>query len=142
MATFSSQVNASELLPQTELSTNCYNFPENSFDAYNSVVNSYGFSPQLMIELGAPAVDFTLHDTDGARWNLGEVLEAGEGKPVVLIFGMSSCPAYEGLNSEGSTDRWTYWHERGLVRDPGKREKCCVVLVPVCLLLLLCIAVF
>ncbi|CAN0438116.1 unnamed protein product, partial [Ectocarpus sp. 12 AP-2014] len=45
---------------------------------------------------GSPAVDFTLHDLDGNRWNLGEVLAAGAGKPVVLIFGMWTCPAFQG----------------------------------------------
>ncbi|CAM9629894.1 unnamed protein product [Pylaiella littoralis] len=118
MASSSSGVNTN-LLSQTELSTNCYNFPEESFGSSNSVRNSFGSSPHLMLELGTPAVDFTLHDTDGARWNLGEVLETGGGKPVVLIFGMSSCPAYQGLDSDGSTDRWAYWDEHALVEDYG-----------------------
>lgn len=106
----------SVLLPETELSTNCYNFPEDDFHKDNSVKNTYSKSPHLMLELGAPAVDFTLHDIDGNRWNLGEALKAGQGKPVVLIFGMLTCPAYQGLDSgEESPNKWTYWHERGLV---------------------------
>lgn len=121
------------LLPETELSTNCYNFPEDNFGRHNSVKNSYGSSPHLMLEVGAPAVDFTLHDIDGTRWNLGEVLEAGGGKPVILIFGMLSCPAYEGLDSAGSTDRWTYWHEKALVRDGW------FLLMPVCVVTFDCV---
>lgn len=105
-----------ELLPETELSTNCYNFPSDNFHKDNSVKHVYSKSPHLMLALGAPAVDFTLHDIDGNRWNLGEVLEAGKGKPVVLVFGMLTCPAYQGLDSgEDSPNKWTYWHERTLV---------------------------
>lgn len=105
------------LLPETELSTNCYNFPEDDFHRDNSVRNAYSKSPHLMLELGAPALDFTLHDLDGNRWNLGEALEAGQRKPVVLIFGMLTCPAYRGLDSgEDSPNKWTYWHECALVR--------------------------
>ncbi|CAN0316803.1 unnamed protein product, partial [Ectocarpus sp. 4 AP-2014] len=72
----------------TELISNCYNFPEENFHKGNSVRDIYGTSPHLVRDLGSPAVDFTLHDLDGNRWNLGEVLAAGAGKPVVLIFGM------------------------------------------------------
>lgn len=111
-----------ELLPETELRTNCYNFPAINFHKDNSVKNTYSESPHLMLELGAPAVDFTLHDIDGSRWNLGEVLKAGGGKPVVLIFGMLTCPAYQGLDSgEESTNKWTYWHEHGVVSHLGGR---------------------
>eukprot|EP00903_Cladosiphon_okamuranus_P022080 g20305.t1 len=110
------------LLPETELSTNCYNFPADDFHRANSVRNTYSKSPHLMLELGAPALDFTLHDLDGNRWNLGEALEAGQGKPVVLIFGMLSCPAYQGLDSgEDSANKWTYWHERALVERYGDK---------------------
>ncbi len=117
-----SSLAGAELLPETELVSNCYNFPESIFGLDNSIKATYGASPHLLIPLGDPAVDFTLHDTDGNRWNLGEVLEAGQGKPVVLIFGMRSCPAYEGLVSgEDSTNKWAYWHERALVSVPGVR---------------------
>lgn len=112
----SSGLVGADLLPETELSTNCYNFPEDDFHRDNSVKHVYSKSPHLVLELGAPAVDFTLHDLDGIRWNLGEVLEAGKGKPVVLILGMLTCPAYQGLDSgEDSPNKWTYWHERQLV---------------------------
>ncbi|CAN0374315.1 unnamed protein product, partial [Hapterophycus canaliculatus] len=80
----------------TELVTNCFNFPEDAFGYGNSVKSTYGASPHLMRDLGDLAVDFTLHDTDGTPWNLGSALEAGEGKPVVIIIGMSTCPAYQG----------------------------------------------
>lgn len=108
---------SAELLPQTELVTNCFNFPEDEFGYGNSVKNTYGSSPHLMRDVGASAVDFTLHDTDGTPWNLGDSLEAGEGKPVVLVFGMSTCPAYQGLDyGEDSASSWAYWDEFKLVR--------------------------
>lgn len=113
-----------DLLPQTELITDCYNFPQESFDTRNNVKNSYGSSPHLMLETGDSAIDFTLHDTDGEPWNLREALEAGNGKPVVLIWGMSTCPAYQGLDSEGSSYRWTYWDEYSLVRVRGTGGEC------------------
>lgn len=114
----SSGLLAPELLPETELITNCYNFPRDDFHKGNSVRDAHGSSPHLIRQLGSPAVDFTLHDTDGNRWNLGEVLAAGAGKPVVLIFGMWTCPAYQGLDSGGeSRNTWAYWDEHTLVRD-------------------------
>ncbi|CAM9120761.1 unnamed protein product [Scytosiphon promiscuus] len=75
-----------------------------------------------MRDAGESAVDFTLHDTNGMPWNLGDALEAGEGKPVVIIFGMSTCPAYQGLDyGEDSTTSWAYWDEFKLVEDYGDK---------------------
>lgn len=101
-------------MPETELVTNCFNFPEDNFDVFNSVKATYGSSPHLVRDTGDPAVDFTLHDIGGTAWNLGNALKAG--KPVALIWGMSTCPAYQGLDSQGSSYRWTYWDEYALVR--------------------------
>lgn len=115
---------SAELLPQTELISNCFNFPEDGFGYGNSVKDTYGASPHLMRDLGALAVDFTLHDTNGTPWNLGDALEAGEGKPVVLIFGMSTCPAYQGLDyGEDSTSSWAYWDEYKLVSERRRLSK-------------------
>ena len=107
------------LLPESELVTNCYNFPAEPFSYTNNVKNSYGSSPPLTLQLGSPAVNFTLHDTDGNSWNLDNALTEGAGKPVILIWGMSSCPAYQGLDSEGSSNTWAYWDQHELVRGDG-----------------------
>lgn len=107
---------SAELLPPTELVSNCYNFPKDNFDFSNCVKCTYGSSPHLMLDTGASAIDFTLHDIEGQPWNLQEALEEGDGKPVALIWGMSTCPAYQGLDSQGSSYRWTYWDEYNLVR--------------------------
>ena len=107
---------SAELLPSTELVSNCYNFPQDNFDFANCVKCIYGSSPHLMRDTGASAIDFTLHDVEGQAWNLHEVLEGSDGKPVALIWGMSTCPAYQGLDSQGSSYRWAYWDEYDLVR--------------------------
>lgn len=105
-----------ELAPQTELVTDCYNFPQESFSYENSVKATYGSSPHLMRDTGDSAIDFTLHDLDGNPWNLAEALTSGDGKPVALIWGMATCPAYQGLGSEDGGYRWSYWDEYALVR--------------------------
>lgn len=104
-----------KLRPASELVSNCYNFPKESFDSFNNVKATYKSSPHLVMETGSPAIDFTLHDIDGNEWNLRQALQNGNGKPVAIIWGMSTCPAYEGLDSEGSDFRWTYWNEIELV---------------------------
>ncbi|CAN0057024.1 unnamed protein product [Ascophyllum nodosum] len=74
-----------------------------------------------MRDTGASAIDFTLHDVEGQAWNLHEVLEGSDGKPVALIWGMSTCPAYQGLDSQGSSYRWAYWDEYDLVESHSDR---------------------
>lgn len=69
----------------------------------------YGSSPHLLLEVGRPAIDFTLHDyPDGKAWNLREELERnnGAGKPVVLIWGMYTCPAFEGMGDNPPIEPW------------------------------------
>lgn len=107
---------SADLLPEAELITNCYNFPAETFSYTNNVKNSYGSSPHLPLDLGSSAVNFTLHNTAGLPWNLDDALKAGKGKPVALIWGMSSCPAYQGLDSQTSSNTWAYWDEFSLVR--------------------------
>lgn len=105
-----------QLRSSENLVSKCYNFPSNNFDTSNNVKASYGKSPHLVLETGDAATDFTLHDLDGEAWNLADTLLKGGGKPVVLIWGMSTCPAYQGLDSQGSDYRWTYWDENNLVK--------------------------
>ena len=116
---------SADLLPEGELITNCYNFPAETFGYTNNVKNSYGSSPHLPLDVGSSAVNFTLHDTAGLPWNLDDALKAGKGKPVALIWGMSSCPAYQGLDSQESSSTWAYWDEFSLVRGGAVRITCC-----------------
>lgn len=107
---------AQVLKPSSHLTSRCYNFPDDNFSRDNNVKASYGASPHLVMSPGDTAIDFTLHDLAGTAWNLRNALEKGNGKPVVLIMGMATCPAYQGLNAEESDYRWTYWNEQNLVR--------------------------
>lgn len=110
---------ASNLRPASELTDNCFNFPEANFDRRNSIKGKYGSSPHMMMEVGDSAIDFTVHDVDGNEWNLREALETGGGKPVVLIWGMFTCPAFQGMGTSPPWDKCSYWHERELVSISG-----------------------
>lgn len=82
----------------------------------------YGQTPKLLLEKGSGAIDFTLHDyPDGNSWNLRDQLEQG-GKPVVLIWGMYTCPAFQGMGDKPPISPWdmcSYWDEYKLVRRGG-----------------------
>eukprot|EP00903_Cladosiphon_okamuranus_P007159 g6951.t1 len=104
-----------ELRPETELTSNCFDFPENNFDRGSCImaVNG-GNTPYLPLETGGDAIDFTLHDLEGRPWNLGEALEQAD-QPVVMIFGMWTCPAFQGYGTTPPWDMSAYWNERELV---------------------------
>lgn len=75
----------------------------------------------MLLETGDPAIDFTLHDyPDGNAWNLRRELEGeGAGKPVVLIWGMYTCPAFQGMGDDPPIEPWDmcgYRDEYDLVR--------------------------
>lgn len=100
-----------------------------------SVKGVYGQSPNLLLETGEPAIDFTLHDHPGGNaWSLREQLEAEEaGKPVVLIWGMFTCPAFQGMGDHPPIPPWdmcSYRDEYDLVRNAwrggGGGGGCCV----------------
>jgi len=86
---------------------------------YRSIYGVYGQSPNLLLEKGSGAIDFTLHDyPDGNTWNLRDQLEEGR-KPVVLIWGMYTCPAFQGMGDKPPIPPWdmcSYWDEYKLVR--------------------------
>eukprot|EP00904_Undaria_pinnatifida_P008240 jgi/Undpi1/4546/HiC_scaffold_18.g07900.m1 len=110
-----------ELRPQSELTSNCFNFPEDDFDRANCIaaIND-GNTPYLPMSVGDDAIDFTLHDLDGEAWNLGETLEATE-MPVVMIWGMLTCPGFQGLGTEPPWDECSYWEENALVDEYKNR---------------------
>lgn len=108
-------VMAEGLRPESELSSNCFNFPEEIFTPDNCIVAiNNGNTPYLPMAVGDDAIDFTLHDLDGNAWKLGETLEA-TGKPVVMVWGMLTCPGFQGLGTEPPWDLCSYWEERSLV---------------------------
>jgi hypothetical protein len=83
---------ASRLRPSEELLSGRYGWPEADFSPKNSVIGEFGTEPYLSLTAGDPAVDFCLEDEHGEPCHLAELLES---KPVVLTFGMYTCPAYQ-----------------------------------------------
>eukprot|EP00903_Cladosiphon_okamuranus_P005692 g5654.t1 len=98
---------ALRLRPETDLTSGCFDFPANNFDRTKSIKGVYGQSPNLLLESGQPAIDFTLYDYPGGNaWNLREHLETGGEKPVVLIWGMYTCPAFQGMGDSPPIPPW------------------------------------
>jgi len=96
------------LRPSSELSSNCFNFPSLNFDRTNCVKCTYGKSPHFFLEPGDSAIDFTLHDLEGNPHTLSDYLKQ---KPVVILFGMATCPAYQGLGTTYPFDQCSYEYE-------------------------------
>lgn len=103
------------LRPETDLTSNCFDFPKQNFDRDHCIraVNG-GNTPYLPLETGGDAIDFTLHSLGGDPWSLREALEES-GLPVVMIFGMLTCPAFQGYGTTPPWDKCGYWDERELV---------------------------
>ncbi|CAN0375498.1 unnamed protein product [Laminaria digitata] len=120
---------ASKLRPAADLTSNCLGFPAQNFATNaSSVAYVYGKSPILLHETGDAAIDFTLHDVRGQAWNLREKLEGGGGKPVVLIWGMYTCPAFQGMGTDSPWDKCGYRDEYDLVRE----RKICIAPATLC----------
>lgn len=85
------------LKSEDELTDHCYSFPVNDFSKKNSIKNTYGSSPKLILNVGDVAIDFTLPTPEGKYVSLGDLIAEN---PVVLIWGHYTCPAFQGLNSD------------------------------------------
>ena len=55
----------SKLKAESELSTDCYGFPQRSFSRQNCVKCTYGTSPHVPVSVGDCVTDFTLPNIDG-----------------------------------------------------------------------------
>ncbi len=66
------------LIPASELVSNCLNYPIEQITAANSVRVSIGLTE------GRPAVEFSLRGSDGNLYTLSELLES---KPVLIVLG-------------------------------------------------------
>ena len=109
------------LRPQSDLTSGCFDFPARNFDPKNCVeaVNG-GHTPYLPMEAGDDAIDFTLHDLRGEAWSLAETLNRTDA-PVVMIWGMITCPGFQGYGTEPPWDMDSYGEEYELVRRGGAR---------------------
>jgi peroxiredoxin len=103
------------LLPSSELTPNCYESPAKDFSASNCVKCTYGSSPHILLSKGSFAIDFTLPDVNGKLHTLSELLLLG--KPVLMVWGMYTCPAYQGLGTDKPYDQCSYNHEYDLVEQ-------------------------
>jgi hypothetical protein len=95
------------LQAESELTHSCFNFPVKNFNRANCVKSAYGASPHTAGGLaeGDSAFDFTLSDLSGTSHTLSALLKD---KPVVLVWGMWTCPAYQGLGQEAPFDECSY----------------------------------
>lgn len=103
-----------ELRPESHLTTNCFEFPRRNFDPGNSIAAGYGETPHILIPEGGNAIDFALHDLQGNAWRLSDALRE-KGLPVVMIWGMATCPRYRGSVTPGQSEKWAHWDEYELV---------------------------
>jgi hypothetical protein len=66
------------LIPETQLVSGCFNWPQEEFSAANhAIIGINGV-------VGEPAIEFTLKDLAGATHTLSSLLES---RPVLLVFG-------------------------------------------------------
>jgi len=65
-------------LPESALSSGCFNWPAQEFSP------SHYVSLTTSVSRGQPAVDFTLMDIDSTSYTLSTLLET---KPVLMVFG-------------------------------------------------------
>lgn len=85
------------LRSDNELTVHCYDFPARDFGKANNVKSLHGASPKLILNIGDTAIDFTLATPSGERVQLSTLLAK---KPVVMIWGHYTCPAFQGLHSD------------------------------------------
>lgn len=51
---------AVSIQPESNLESNCYNFPDKDFSASNCIKCTYGSTPKILLPTGSDAIDFTL----------------------------------------------------------------------------------
>lgn len=105
------------LRPTTDLGGNCFGFPSEQFTTNNSIRGKFSHDPFLLVTKGDEAIDFSLHTVAGPLETdvvtLSELLVT---KPVVLLYGMYSCPAFQGYYSDNLTETsFSKWDEYALV---------------------------
>jgi len=103
-----------DLRPASEMQQNCFGFPAQNFNRDNCIKCEYETSPVAggLLDVGDEAFDFTLYDLDGTAHTLSDKLAS---KPVVLLWGMWTCPAYQGLGTSSPFDQCSYKDEWDLV---------------------------
>lgn len=85
------------LLPVSSLIGKCFDFPLQNFNHENNILAKYPNDPAHFVDDSESAVDFKVATYDGEKIVLSELLKE---KPVVLVYGMYTCPAFQGYYSE------------------------------------------
>jgi hypothetical protein len=105
---------AGVLRSSDELTNHCYHFPAKDYGKDNNVKTTYGSSPQVMVEVGDLAIDFTLPSNTGEMVTLSELLKV---RAVLLIWGHYTCPAFQGYKSDTTFIGSSYEEEKDLLDD-------------------------
>lgn len=81
----------------SELIGKCFDFPSSDFSEENCINSMYPNDPTPLLNRGDFAVDFVLPTLDDEVVRLRHLLKT---KPVVLIYGTHTCPAFQGMYLE------------------------------------------
>mmetsp|Transcript_25749 Transcript_25749/g.57732 ORF Transcript_25749/g.57732 Transcript_25749/m.57732 type:complete len:260 (+) Transcript_25749:133-912(+) len=115
---------SANLRPDAELDCSCFDFPNSNFNRKKNIKSKFGSSPHTGggLNIGDAVLDFALNGPDGGESiSLSGLLE--DGSPVLLLWGMWTCPAYQGLGTSKPFDQCSYKHEWDLVEEYGDRVK-------------------
>merc|ERR1719198_232211 len=84
------------LLGVDSLKGTCFGFPHKAFAEGNSITDLMPHDPTVWMKRGESAIDFVAMTSEepASRIALSQLLT--EGKPVVVTYGMFTCPAFQG----------------------------------------------
>lgn len=104
---------SSHLRSMSELVGKCFDFPISNFNKKNNIVAKYPNDPTHFVDNSEDAIDFKLATLDGDKVALSDLLKE---KPVVLLYGMYTCPAFQGYySSKKTTSHMSKFDEYALV---------------------------
>lgn len=105
---------SSYLQTVSELTGKCFDFPISNFNHNNNIVAKYPSDPTHFVGNSDAAVDFKLSTfIDGDKVVLSELLQE---KPVLLLYGMYTCPAFQGYySSKNPSSHMSKYDEYALV---------------------------
>ena len=104
---------SSHLRSTADLTGKCFGFPTANFNHANNVAAKYPNDPTHFVEREEDAIDFKLATLDGEKVVLSDLLKE---KPVLLLYGMYTCPAFQGYySSKKTTSHMSKFDEYALV---------------------------
>ena len=104
---------SSHLRSTADLTGKCFGFPTANFNHKNNVAAKYPNDPTHFVERTEDAIDFKLATLEGEKVTLSDLLKE---KPVLLLYGMYTCPAFQGYySSKKTTSHMSKFDEYALV---------------------------